>query len=70
MYLLQYAFIRFLLEGIRVEVTYIPGTTINLSQVFMGIVFVISLIVLAYRHRPGGVPAGRTPDPQPASGNV
>lgn len=70
-YLLQYAFIRFLLEGIRVEVTYVPGTQINLSQVFMGIVFLIALAVLAYRHRPGTVTTvGRTPDPQPASENT
>lgn len=70
-YLLQYAFIRFLLEGIRVEVTYVPGTQINLSQVFMGVVFLIALAVLAYRHRPGTVTTvGRTPDPQPASENT
>lgn len=70
-YLLQYAFIRFLLEGIRVEVTYVPGTQINLSQVFMGVVFLIALAVLAYRHRPGTVTtAGRTPDPQPVSENT
>ncbi len=70
-YLLQYAFIRFLLEGIRVEVTYVPGTQINLSQVFMGIVFLIALAVLAYRHRPGTVTTvGRTPDSQPASENT
>jgi prolipoprotein diacylglyceryl transferase len=69
-YLLQYAFIRFLLEGIRVEVTYLPGTQLNLSQIFMVVVFVLSLVVLVYRHRPGGVPAGRTPDPKPASENT
>lgn len=70
-YLLQYAFIRFLLEGIRVEVTYVPGTQINLSQVFMGVVFLIALAVLAYRHRPGTVTTvGRTPDSQPASENT
>ncbi|MBZ0301112.1 MAG: prolipoprotein diacylglyceryl transferase [Anaerolineae bacterium] len=66
-YLAQYAFIRFLLEGIRVEVTYIPGTQINLSQAFMVIVFVGALAGLAYRHRPGVVTTGRTPDPQTAS---
>jgi prolipoprotein diacylglyceryl transferase len=70
LYLLQYSVIRFILEGIRVEVTYIPGTEINLSQVFMGIVFVISLLALVYRHRSGGVPAGRTPDPKPVSENT
>jgi phosphatidylglycerol:prolipoprotein diacylglycerol transferase len=69
-YLAQYAFIRFVLEGIRVEVTYLPGTQINLSQVLMVIVFVGALAALAYRHRPGTVISGRTPDPKPASENT
>jgi phosphatidylglycerol---prolipoprotein diacylglyceryl transferase len=70
-YLAQYAVIRFLLEAIRVEVTYIPGTEINLSQVFMALVFIGAVIALAYRHRPGAtVSTQRTPDPKPASENT
>jgi len=48
-YLMQYSFIRFLLEFLRVDVEYIPGTTINSSQVFCVIVFVVSLGVFLYR---------------------
>jgi phosphatidylglycerol:prolipoprotein diacylglycerol transferase len=68
-YLLQYSAIRFLLEGIRVEVTMIGG--VNLSQAFMAVVFVVALLILGYRHRPGAAPAKRdTPEsPQTASGN-
>lgn len=70
-YLAQYAVIRFLLEAIRVEVTYIPGTEINLSQVFMALVFIGAVIALAYRHRLGAtVSTQRTPDPKPASENT
>ena len=69
-YLIQYSFIRFLLEGIRVEVTYLPGTEINLSQAFMVVVFILSLAALAYRHRPGAVPAQRPPGPQHVSENT
>ncbi len=54
-YVAQYSLIRFLLEGIRVEVTYIPWTEINLSQALMFVTFVGSLAILAYRHRPGAV---------------
>ncbi|HVU12802.1 MAG TPA: prolipoprotein diacylglyceryl transferase [Phototrophicaceae bacterium] len=50
-YLMQYAFIRFLLEFLRVDVAYIPGTTINSSQVFCVIVFVASFVVFLYRQR-------------------
>lgn len=53
MYLIQYSFIRFLLEGIRVEVTLVG--TVNFSQTLMAVVFVISLGILIYRHRPGAV---------------
>src|SRR5690606_10485632 len=53
MYLVQYSLIRFLLEGIRVEVTLVG--TVNFSQVLMAVVFIISLGILIYRHRPGAV---------------
>lgn len=55
MYLMQYSVIRFLLEGIRVSVSYIPGTTINLWQAVSLVIFLLSLVVLLYRHRPGAV---------------
>ncbi len=60
MYLMQYAVIRFLLEGIRVSVSYIPGTEINLWQLVSAALFLISLAILLYRHRAGAV---RTPQP-------
>jgi phosphatidylglycerol---prolipoprotein diacylglyceryl transferase len=56
-YVAQYSFIRFLLEGIRVEVTYIPWTQINLSQALMLVTFIASIAIFAYRHRPGAVHA-------------
>ncbi|MBZ0292170.1 MAG: prolipoprotein diacylglyceryl transferase [Anaerolineae bacterium] len=67
MYLIQYSFVRFLLEGIRVEVTLI-GTT-NFSQVLMAVVFIISLGVLIYRHRPGAVHTRPDQSQQTASEN-
>lgn len=51
LYVLQYSFIRFLLEFIRVEVAYIPGTTINSSQAMSVVAFVIALVVFIYRRR-------------------
>jgi len=48
-YLMQYSFIRFLLELIRIEIAYVPGTTINMSQVFTVIVFVLALVVYLAR---------------------
>jgi prolipoprotein diacylglyceryltransferase len=54
--------IRFLLEGIRVSVSYIPGTTINLWQAVSLVLFLVSLVVLLYRHRAGPV---RRPTGQP-----
>jgi phosphatidylglycerol:prolipoprotein diacylglycerol transferase len=65
-YLVQYAFIRFILEGIRVEVTLLGG--MNISQVFMGVVFVVALAYLIYRNRPGAAPPQlrEVPPPPPA----
>ncbi len=58
-YVAQYAVIRFLLEFLRVEVAYLPGTTINSSQVACIIGFVGALLFYIYRHRPGAVSAGQ-----------
>jgi prolipoprotein diacylglyceryltransferase len=49
--------VRFLLEFLRAEPAYIPGTTINSSQTIAVIGFVISLVWFLYRHRPGAVAA-------------
>lgn len=62
-YLMQYAFIRFLLESIRVEVTLVAG--MNISQVFMALIFVLALGFLVYRHRPGAAPMPREVPPPP-----
>jgi phosphatidylglycerol:prolipoprotein diacylglycerol transferase len=50
-YVMQYSLIRFLLEFIRVEVAYIPGTTINSSQAATAVSFVIALAIFLYRRR-------------------
>jgi phosphatidylglycerol:prolipoprotein diacylglycerol transferase len=55
LYLMQYSFIRFMLEFIRVEVAYLGDTTINISQVFTAVVFVLALVVFVIRRR--GAPA-------------
>jgi phosphatidylglycerol:prolipoprotein diacylglycerol transferase len=64
MYIIQYTFIRFLLEFLRAEPAFVPGTTINSSQVMSVIGFVIAAGLLVYRHRPGL--AERPPAPAPA----
>lgn len=51
LYVMQYSFIRFLLEFLRVEVAHIPGTDINSSQAFTLLVFVIALVVFVVRQR-------------------
>lgn len=56
-YLAQYAVIRIVLEGIRVEVTNVPFTTINLGQAFMAVVLVGAVGYFLYRHRQGAVAA-------------
>ncbi|MCA9907408.1 MAG: prolipoprotein diacylglyceryl transferase, partial [Anaerolineae bacterium] len=48
-YVIQYAFIRFLLEFIRVETTYIAG--VNFSQVICVVAFVVALIIFVMRRR-------------------
>ena len=64
LYIIQYSVIRFLLEGIRVEVSYLPGTTINLAQAVTAVAFVVAVAVLIYRHRPGAVHEPRGADLQ------
>src|SRR5215207_2027850 len=41
-YVMQYSFIRFLLEFLRVEVAHIPGTNINSSQAFTALAFIVA----------------------------
>ena len=53
-YIMQYTFIRFLLEFMRAEPAYLPGTTINSSQTISVIGFMIALVWFLYRHRAGG----------------
>lgn len=60
LYLMQYSFIRFLLEFIRVEIAYLPGTQINSSQVFTLLVFVGALVVFGLRR--SATPAAQQPD--------
>jgi phosphatidylglycerol:prolipoprotein diacylglycerol transferase len=68
MYLIQYSFIRFLLEFLRVEIAVIPGTTINSSQAITGIVFVVALLVFVARRMSGaGKPYDQAVDMPPAS---
>jgi phosphatidylglycerol:prolipoprotein diacylglycerol transferase len=65
-YIAQYSFIRFVLEGIRVEITYIPWTQINLSQALMLVTFIVSIAIFVYRHRPGAI---HTPSEQTTAEN-
>jgi phosphatidylglycerol:prolipoprotein diacylglycerol transferase len=51
LYILQYCFIRFFLEFLRLEVAFIPGTTINSSQAISLVGFVIALVVFIIRRR-------------------
>jgi phosphatidylglycerol:prolipoprotein diacylglycerol transferase len=52
----EYAVIRFLLEFIKVEVSYIPGTNINSAQVVCVAAFVVAVGILLYRHLEGRQP--------------
>jgi prolipoprotein diacylglyceryl transferase len=63
-YVMQYTVIRFLLEFVRAEPAYLPGSTINSSQTIAVIGFVIALLAFIYRHRPGAVAAAQA-QPQP-----
>ena len=63
----QYAFIRFMLEFIRIEVTLVGDA--NLSQIVTVVLFVLAVGALVYRHRPGvqvaGYPAPTPPELPP-----
>ncbi len=47
-YVMQYSFIRFMLEFLRVEVAHIPGTSINSSQAFTALAFLVAFIIFLY----------------------
>lgn len=49
LYLIQYAFVRFFLEFLRIEKALLPGTDINSSQVLAAVVFVVALVVFVVR---------------------
>jgi phosphatidylglycerol:prolipoprotein diacylglycerol transferase len=67
LYLMQYSFVRFLLEFLRAAPAYVPGTTLNSSQTITALAFIAALLLFLYRHRPGAVASTlRQPDPQPA----
>lgn len=51
LYVMQYSVIRFLLEFVRVEIAWIPGTTINSSQAATAVIFVIALVLFIIRRR-------------------
>jgi len=61
LYLAQYSFIRFFLEFLRIEVAYLPGTSINSSQVFTAAVFVFALSYFFFRRR-NGIPEKNQPE--------
>lgn len=62
LYLVQYAFVRFLLEFLRVEVAEIGSTGINSSQSITLIVFVAAAGLLISRHRGGRFDAAKPDD--------
>ena len=64
LYLLQYSFVRFLLEFLRVEIAVIGDSDINSSQTITLLVFAVSLGMLIYRHRAGHFEAARIADNQ------
>lgn len=49
LYLIQYSFVRFFLEFLRIEKALLPGTDINSSQVLVAVVFVVALAVFVVR---------------------
>lgn len=65
LYVMQYGVIRFLLEFLRAEPAFLPGTTTNSSQTTTIIMFVVALAFFLYRHRPGAPqPVQDTPKPK------
>jgi phosphatidylglycerol:prolipoprotein diacylglycerol transferase len=70
LWVIQYSVIRFLLEFLRAEPAFLPGTTINSSQTATAIAFVVALGIFVYRHRPGlaaSRPTEQPRAPQPPS---
>lgn len=53
LFVAQYSFIRFLLEFLRVQVTELQGTDINMSQLVTGICFVLATGLYLYRRNTG-----------------
>jgi phosphatidylglycerol---prolipoprotein diacylglyceryl transferase len=49
MYLIQYSFVRFLLEFLRADVAFVPGTQLNSSQAITAGVFVVALVIFVLR---------------------
>jgi len=66
-YIAQYSFVRFLLEFLRVEIAVIGGVGINSSQTITGLAFIVSVAILAYRHRPGNFEAAKEAEQQAES---
>ena len=63
LYLIQYTFVRFILEFIRIEIAVIPGTLINSSQAMTGAIFVAAVVVFwlrqpRRREKQGDAPSG------------
>ena len=64
LYVLQYSFVRFLLEFLRVEIAVIGDSNINSSQTITLLAFVVSLAALIYRHRSGRFEAAKADEQQ------
>lgn len=54
LYVAQYSVVRFFLEFIRIEVAYVPGTEINIAQVFTLVTFILSMGAFLYRRSQSG----------------
>ncbi|GAB1421209.1 prolipoprotein diacylglyceryl transferase [Anaerolineales bacterium] len=50
LYIVFYSSVRFLLEFVRLEVAHIPGTSINSSQAITGLLFILALGYLLWKH--------------------
>jgi len=64
LYLMQYSFVRFLLEFLRVEIAVIGDSGINSSQTITLLAFAASLALFVYRHRPQNFEAAKAADNQ------
>ncbi len=61
LYIMQYSAVRFLLEFIRAEVAYLPGTTINSSQTAAVVTFAVALVWFIIRRRNAPAPVEQPP---------